>query len=163
MAYSYKHRNCKNHCVDTEEYDQSDNDYIQPKSPLKATRLGFEIEALVISLMMTTCCDSRMIPAKVNQKVFDAVCSNCNNCVRVTGPSIVGTCDSPVSIYKFQIKNNRITNKSIIYTPNKTIKGKHYSLVKQDKWGGIVKPTITTKIKKPDVKIINKINRQLTF
>lgn len=177
MVYSPKKRNCKRSYSGPDGCDIIDNDcYIQENSPIKATQLGLKIESLVISLMLTTCCNAKMIAAKRNQKIFDCTCFQCGkkiqikttslnyrDCARVTTASIQGTCNSPVSIYKFQIKNNKITKKSVVYTPNKSINGQHYILTKQDTWGGIVRPCKTTSIKRPDFITIKKINRQLKF
>lgn len=145
-------------------------------SPIKPQQLGFRIEALVIEHFETTCCGVKMIAAKRNQTVYDATCSKCAkkiqikstrlnyNGIRITKPSTIGTCNSPVSIYKFQVKDNKIVhNKSTIYTPQKIHNKSHYKIVKTDKWGTIIEPLKTTQTKQFNKENVNKVNRLLNF
>lgn len=172
MTKSPKKRACKNRACKKQTPYCSDGIV----SPIKPQRLGFIIEGLVIEHFNTTCCNVKMIPAKRNQTVFDATCSKCSkkiqikttklnyNGIRITKPSTVGTCNSPVSIYKFQIKDNKIVhNKSTIYTPPKIHNKSHYRIVRTDKWGTVIEPLKTTQIKQFNKENINKVNRSLIF
>jgi hypothetical protein len=173
MVRSPKSRSCKKPYDGSDGEIINDSEYIKPESPLDPKKLGFKIENLIIKHMLTSCCNSQMRSAKLNQKVHDATCSNCGKRiqikttslnyglnVRVTKPSIEGTIRSPISIYKFQIKNGLISG-STIYTPDKMVNGPYYQLVKQDSWGGIVKPNQMTKIKRAEKVVIKKVNRKL--
>lgn len=156
--------------------DDCDSNYENVKCYTPKSR-GRKIESRVIKNIMTSCCNAKIMAARVNQTVYDGICSKCEKKIQIkstsqqiadtkvciTQPSLIGTITSPVSIYKFTLKAGKIS-RFTIFSPIIKNKAPYYRQVSSDPWNNpILQPTENTIVKSGCISIARRLFDDLEF